>query len=182
MQMILMGVIAALLAITAIMGQWFKSPALHGDANSIADSPAPESSYYGNAGNMTTAVNVTMERYRLVSVEQSLVEVCRAIYWLGTNDGCSPLNESFTWSFLFQNGNVGTLNSILGATSSGAFLCSNPAQYGTYLLNNLYTSTDLAGYGYNLNNSTGSGVIGGQADPCAYADIVYDNTEAGIQF
>jgi hypothetical protein len=171
--MILMGVIAALLTITAIMGQGFKSPALHGDAHAIADSSAPELFYYGSAGNMTAAVNATLESYRLASVEQSLVEVCRAIYWMGTNNGCSPLSESFTWSFLFQNGNAGTLNSILGATSSGAFSCSTPAQYGTYLLNNLYTSTDLAGYSYNLNNSAGTGVIGGQADPCAYADIVY---------
>ena len=171
--MILMGVIAALLAITAIMGQGFKAPALPGDTQAIADSPAPEASYYSGVGNMTTSVNTTMERYRLTSVEQSLVDVCRAIYWMGTNNGCFPLNESVTWSFLFQNGSVGTLNSILDATSSGVFSCSTPAQYGTYLLNNLYTSADLAGYNYNLNNSAGTGVIGGQADPCAYADIVY---------
>ncbi len=171
MQMILMGVIAALLAITAIMGQGFKSPALHGDSHAVADGPAPESSYYGSAGNMTTALNTTMERYRLASVEQSLVNVCRAIYWMGTNNGCSPLSESFTWSFLFQNGNTGTLNSILSATSSDMFSCSNPQQYGVYLLKDVYR--DLTGYSYNLNNSTGTGVIGGQADPCAYADIVY---------
>src|SRR5208283_1991292 len=173
MQMILMGVIAALLAITAFMGQGFKNPALHCDTQAVADGPAPESSYYGSAGNMAAAANTTMERYRLASVEQSLVDVCRAIYWMGKNNGCSPLSESFTWSFLFQYGNAGTLNSILSATSSDTFSCANPAQYGAYLLNNLYTSTDLAGYSYNLNNSAGTGVIGGQAVPCAYADIVY---------
>jgi hypothetical protein len=167
--MILMGVIAALLAIAAITGQGFKS----GDTQVVADSPAPESSYYGSVANITNAVNSTMERYRLTSVEQSLVDVCRAIYWMGTNNGCSPLSESFTWSFLFQKGNTGTLKGILSAASSSTFSCANPAQYGTYLLNNLYTSTDLEGYSYNLNNSGGTGVIGGQADPCAYADIVY---------
>ncbi len=169
--MILMGVIAALLAITVIMGQGFKNPALHGDTQAVADSPAPESPYYGGAENMTAAANTTMERYRLASVEQSLVDVCRAIYWMGTNNGCFPLSESFTWSFLFQGGTAGTLNNILGAASSGTFSCSNPAQYWVYLLQGVYS--DLTGYSYNLNNSGGTGVIGGQPDPCAYADIVY---------
>ena len=171
MQMILMGVIAALLAITAIMGQVIKNPDQHGDTQALVDSPAPESSYYGSAGNITTAVNTTMEHYRLASVEQSLVDVCRAIYWMGTNNGCSPLSESFTWSFLFQNGNAGTLNGILDATSSSTFSCLTPQHYGVYLLKGAYS--DLTGYSYNLNNSAGTGVIGGQADPCAYADIVY---------
>ncbi|MGD0282544.1 MAG: hypothetical protein ABSB95_09300, partial [Dissulfurispiraceae bacterium] len=95
MQMVLMGVIAALLVITALLGQGLKSPALNGDTQAIADSPAPELSYYGNAGNMAAAANTTMERYRLASVEQSLVDIGRATYWTGTNYGCSPLSESF---------------------------------------------------------------------------------------
>ena|GEM_PF-3429440 len=173
MQMLLMAVIAALLVITGLLGQGIKNPALHGDTHAVADSPAPESPYYSGAGNITVTANTSMERCRLASVEQSLVEVCRALYWMGTNNGCSPLNESFTWSFLFQNGNAGTLNNILSETPSSTFSCSNPAQYGTYLLGNLYTTTDLAGYNYNLDNSAGTGSISGQTDPCAYADIVY---------
>jgi len=148
------------------------------DTAAVTNTPAPESTIYGGGANsatasaMTSSANLSMESHRLASVEQSLVEICRATYWMGKSSGCSPLNEAFTWSFMFQNGNTGSLNTVQGLSSSSSFSCSTPGQYGVYLLNNIYSATDLSAYTYNLNNSAGTGPISGQHDPCAYANIV----------
>jgi len=172
MQIVLMSIIAALLATVTLIGQGYQNPARWGDRNAIVDSPAPEYANYATISAMTTAANTSMERYRLTGIEQSLVEICRATYWMGQVNNCSAINEGFTWKFMLNQGNTGSLTAVLGGASSSTFSCANPDQYGVYLLNSLYTTTNLSGYTYNLNKSDGSGVIGGQGDPCAYADIV----------
>jgi len=176
-------VIAGMLVALMLFTSGVFSPSNY-DTAAVADSPAPESSIYGGGANsattnaMTSITNMSMESHRLTSVEQSLVEICRATYWMGEVNGCSPLNEAFTWSFLFQNGVTGSLNAVQGLASSGSFSCSTPGQYGVYLLNNIYSTTDLSTYTYNLNmwQSGAVWVIGtqpiSQSDPCAYADIV----------
>ena len=163
-------VISVLLVALALSMNGLNNPTNY-DTSVVADSLAPESSIYGDATNMTASVNAAMERSKLTSIEQSLVDVCRAIYWMGKNNGCSPLDEGFTWQFMLNQGTTGTLNNVLSAASSSVFSCGIPGQYGAYLLQGVYS--DLTGYNYNLNNSVGTGVISGQADPCAYADIVY---------
>ncbi|MBF0557241.1 MAG: hypothetical protein HQL08_00520 [Nitrospirae bacterium] len=162
--------ISALIVGLALSMTSLNNPANY-DTAAVADSLAPEHSLYDGAANITAAANVSMERSRLTSVEQSLVDVCRAIYWMGKNNGCSPLDEGFTWQFMLNQGTTGALNSVLSVPSTSTFSCGSPGQYGAYLLRGVYS--DLGGYKYNLNNSTGTGVISGQADPCAYADIVY---------
>lgn len=172
MQMILMAIMAALLVVTALIGQGLKNPAQHGDRQAVTDTTAQEYVYYGGAPNMTAAINTDMERRRLTNIEQTLVEICRETYWQGQQNGCSGMNEAFTWSFMLNNGATGSLYTVQGMASSGVFSCASPGQYGVYMLNQVYSTTDLTGYTYNLNKADGSGVISGQPDPCAYADIV----------
>lgn len=169
MQLLIIAV-SALLVLSALSITGLNNPANY-DTAAVADSLAPESSLYGDAAGVTAAANAAMENSRLSSVEQSLIDVCRTIYWMGQNNGCAPVNEGFTWQFMLNQGTNGTLNSVLTAASSGTFSCSSPGLYGTYLLQGVYS--DLGGYNYNLNNDEGTGVINGQADPCGYADIVY---------
>ncbi len=145
----------------------------------VADSPAPEAAvfYASNAAGMTSAIGTSIEKNRAAAIEQSLISVCRNVYFMGRASNCSPLNEAFVWQFLFQGGggNIGSLNTVLSSASSSTFSCAQPGQYGVYLLTNLYGTTGLTGYQYNLNiYKRGSvQVIGGQSDPCAYADILY---------
>ncbi len=176
-------VIAGMLVAMMLFVSGVFNPANY-DTAAVVDSPAQESVIYGTGGNsatantMTSIANTSMESHRLTSIEQSLVEICRATYWMGKSNGCSPLNEAFTWSFLFQNtstnptGATGSVNTVQGMASSSAFSCSTPGQYGVYLLNNIYSITNLAGYTYNINIGAGNTPISGQADPCAYANIV----------
>ena len=174
---LLMPVIAGLIVVMALFSSGVVNRARYDNA-AIVDSLAPESVIYGGganaatAANMTAAANTAMEQYRLTSVEQTLVNICRVTYYLGKANNCSALNESFTWSYMFQAGNTGSLNAVQGLTSSSTFTCAHPEQYGVNLLNNVYSITDLAPYTYNLMKSDNSAPISGQADPCAYADIV----------
>ncbi len=148
------------------------------DTAAVLDSPAPEYVYFGS--NPTTmAGNITMdlEVNNVVSIEQSLVDVCRQVYWMGEINSCSPLNEAFTWApfFVGGGGNTGSLNTVLSSTASSTFTCAHPEYYGVYLLQQIYGTSGLTGYNYNLNIYQGGviQVIGGQPDPCAYANTVY---------
>ena len=171
---ILMVVISVLLVIVAITGQGLKNQVNR--INVLAGGLVPESAFYSGVANINTAINMSMETSRLSSVEQALVEVCRATYYMGSINRCMPLNENFTWKFLLQNGATGSLNSILSMASSSSFSCATPEQYGVYLLLSAYGAGSLSEYNYNLNifnqSTHALQIIGGQADPCAYADIV----------
>jgi hypothetical protein len=174
-------VITALASVIVAMSLYVSGVFAPGNYNTavIADSPAPEASVYfnSNAASMTAAVGTSIERDNAAMIEQSLVGVCRDVYWMGIANNCSSINEAFTWQFLFVGGggNTGSLNTVLGSASSSTFSCATPGQYGVYLLGNLYGTSGLAGYNYNLNiyKSGAIQVIGAQPDPCAYADIVY---------
>lgn len=172
---ILVVIILALLMVTAITGQEMRYQA-NPTMSVLADSLAPESSLYNGRTSINSETNMSMESRRLASVEQSLVEVCRSTYYMGKANNCLPLNENFTWKFLLQNGVSGSLNSILNLASSGTFSCSTPEKYGVHLMVSTYGAGGLSGYNYNLNIYNSSThtlqTIGGQPDPCAYADIV----------
>lgn len=161
-------VVFMLVAVLAVQIGMYRTPPAFGTAP-LSDM-APEVQLYGTSSNVTAEANAHMQRNAVTDIQQALTGICRNLYYMGTINGCSNVNESFTWSFMLQNGNTGTLSSVLGATSSSTFTCGTAAAYGVYALNNVYS--DLTGYSYNLNKSDGSGVISGQADPCAYQDIV----------
>lgn len=127
------------------------------------------------------------QSFHVVDVEQSLMAICRDIYWMGVQNKCSP-DENYTWQFLLQEGPSGTLSSILGRSSSSTLSTCNQsdaANYGVYLLGQVFTQASLSGYSYNLNindpksaqtGEIGQGAAGSfnapQADPCGYNDIV----------
>ncbi len=171
---LLMIVLVSLLAVLALMGNGLVSPSNY-DTSAVVDSLAPESLFYDNQAGMNAATAARMKNYKLVNIEQSLVEICRSTYFMAKTNNCSAINTSLTWAFLLNNGNNGSLNSILNAPSSNSFSCAGAAAYGTHLLKSVHS--DLTGYNYNLNNLPTHSVQteGGSTDPCAYADIVINN-------
>lgn len=103
------------------------------------------------------------------NIEQSLIDICKTVYFEGLKNGCVNIDSNFTWAFLTQDANAsgeGMLINVRGYPKSSTFNCAEPEKYGTDLIDKAFDNRDITKTTYSI-----SGINNTNGEPCGYDNL-----------